>query len=226
MSKRILVVEDEELMRNIVKDFFEEEGYEVIEAADGQEALEKVDENELDLILLDIMIPKIDGFSVCRKIRKTKNIPIIMTTARSEDDDKLMGYEYGADDYITKPFSPKVLVAKANALLNRLHEPESEIIEMCGIEIDTNQHIIKINGEEIEFAQKEYDVLLYLMKNKEKAISRETLLTEVWGYDTFFGDIRTVDTHIKKIRAKLGDKAEHVKTLIKTGYKFTEHIEN
>ncbi|MCH5185462.1 MAG: response regulator transcription factor [Oscillospiraceae bacterium] len=226
MKTGVLIVEDEELIREVIKDYFEDAGFEVTEAADGAEAIELAEEREFDLILLDIMLPKVDGFSVCRKIRKTKSVPIIMITARGEEDDKLMGYEFGADDYITKPFSPKVLLAKANALIKRVSGTicnDENVISLAGITVNQSSHTVRIDEEYVELTPKEYDLLLYLMNNKGKVMSRDTLLSKVWGYD-YFGDLRTVDTHIKKLRAKMGDKAAHIKTIIKAGYKFEEAL--
>lgn len=226
MKNRVLIVEDEELIREVVKDYFEDADYEVTETGDGLEAIDLVDEQEFDLILLDIMLPKIDGFSICRRIRKTKSVPIIIITARSEEDDRLTGYELGADDYVTKPFSPKVLLAKANALIRRVSGTvcnEEGIISMAGITVNQASHTVHIDGEPVGLTPKEYDLLLYLMNNKGKVMSRDTLLSKVWGYD-YFGDLRTVDTHIKKLRSKIGSKAAHIKTIIKAGYKFDENI--
>ena len=224
MKKKVLLVEDEELMREVIKDYFEDGGFAVTETADGAAALEILEIHEFDVILLDIMIPEIDGFSVCRRIRKTNDVPIIMITARSDEDDKLLGYELGADDYVTKPFSPKVLLAKANALIKR-NKGEvcggEGIISAGGITVDQNSHTVAVDGTYIELTPKEYDLLVYLMKNRGRVLSRDTLLSKVWGYD-YFGDLRTVDTHIKKLRAKLGDKAVYIKTLIKAGYKFED----
>lgn len=226
MKNSVLIVEDEERLREVVKDYFEMAGYDVTETGDGLEAIEMVDEQEFDLILLDIMLPNVDGFSICRKIRKTKAVPIIIMTARSAEDDKLMGYEFGADDYITKPFSPKVLLAKANALIKRVSGTvcnDEGIISLAGITVNQSSHTVQIEEQYVELTPKEYDLLLYLMNNKGKVMSRDILLSKVWGYD-YFGDLRTVDTHIKKLRAKLGDKAVHIKTLIKAGYKFEENV--
>lgn len=222
MKKRILIVEDEDLMREVLRDYFQSAGYETTEAGNGMEAIELIDNQDFDLMLLDVMLPELDGFSVCRYVRKSNNIPIIMITARSEEDDKLNGYEMGADDYVTKPFSPKVLVAKANALLKRSEGRvlnDDGIVSAAGIQMDTNSHTVTADGEYIELTPKEYELLLYFMNNKGIVLSRDTLLSKVWGYD-YFGDLRTVDTHVKKLRAKLGDKASHIKTLIKAGYKF------
>ena len=228
MKYKVLIVEDEELMREVIKDYFEDGGFEVEECGNGNDALEMLEDYEYryDLILLDIMIPGIDGFSVCRRIRKTKDIPIIMITARSDEDDKLLGYELGADDYVTKPFSPKVLLAKATAILNRIHGTvvgENDVITLAGITVNQLSHTVMIDGAKVELTPKEFDLLYYLMINKGRVLSRDTLLSKVWGYD-YFGDLRTVDTHIKKLRAKIGDKAVHIKTLIKAGYKFEEKI--
>lgn len=227
MKQSVLIVEDEALMRDVIKDYFEDAGYEVTEADDGLKALELIEENDFSLILLDIMLPGVDGFSICRKIRKTKDTPIIMITARSEEDDKLTGYELGADDYVTKPFSPRVLLAKANALIRRTSGNvcgDEGVISGAGIVIDQNSHTVQVDGEYIELTPKEYDLLIYLMTNRGKVLSRDTLLSKVWGYD-YFGDLRTVDTHIKKLRSKLGERAKHIKTLIKAGYKFDETAE-
>lgn len=225
MKHKVLIVEDEALMREVICDYFERDGYECDEAEDGMSAVDMTLEKEYDLILLDIMIPELDGFSVCRNIRKNSAVPIIMITARSDEYDKLLGYEVGADDYVTKPFSPKVLLAKANALIRRASGRvcgDNDIVSCAGIEINTGSHTVCSDGNEIELTPKEYDLLLYLITNKGRVLSRDTLLSRVWGYD-YFGDDRTVDTHIKKLRAKLGSKASHIKTLIKAGYKFDEN---
>ncbi len=226
MKQSVLIVEDEALMREVIRDYVERDGYECAGADGGEKALEMFDEKEYDLVLLDIMIPGLDGFSVCHSIRKKSSVPVIMLTARSDEYDKLMGYEAGADDYVTKPFSPRVLLAKANALLRRVTgrvcgAPEE--ISAAGIVVNTSSHSVYVDGNEIELTPKEYDLLIFLMNNRGRVLSRDTLLSRVWGYD-YFGDYRTVDTHIKKLRAKLGDKAVHIKTLIKAGYKFDENI--
>lgn len=222
MKRSVLIVEDEDLMREVLRDYFCDADYEVSEARDGLKAIELVEEYDYDIILLDIMLPELDGFSVCRRIRKTKDTPIIIITARSDEDDKLIGYELGADDYITKPFSPKVLIAKANALIKRtrgnIRGGDNEI-GAAGIVINQDSHTVSIDNDYIDLTPKEYELLMYLMINKGKVLSRDTLLSKVWGYD-YFGDLRTVDTHIKKLRSKLGEKAGHIKTLIKAGYKF------
>lgn len=224
MKNKALIVEDEELMREVIKDYFESGGYDVTEAEDGKKALECIEEEDFDILLLDIMVPYIDGFSICRRVRKTSDVPIIMITARSDEDDKLLGYELGVDDYVTKPFSPKVLLAKANALINRSRGSvcDGEEISLAGITVNRGSHTVQIDDEYIDLTPKEYDLLLYLMMNKGRVLSRDTLLSKVWGYD-YFGDLRTVDTHIKKLRAKLGAKEVHIKTVIKVGYKFDEN---
>lgn len=224
MNKQVLIVEDEVLMREVIRDYFENDGYDVFETGDGLEAIEMTEERDFDLILLDVMLPGVDGFSVCRRIRRDKATPIIMITARSEESDKLTGYEYGADDYVTKPFSPRVLVAKAAALIRRCEGSVcDDVVSSAGIVINQNSHTVECDGQQIELTPKEYDLLLYFIMNKGRVLSRDLLLSKIWGYD-YFGDLRTVDTHVKKLRAKLGDKSVHIKTLIKAGYKFEENI--
>lgn len=226
MKRSVLIVEDEDLMREVLKEYFSDADYDVTEAKDGIKAIELAKEFEYDIILLDIMLPELDGYSVCRRIRKTKDTPIIIITARSDEDDKLIGYELGADDYVTKPFSPRVLLAKTNALIKRsrgtVRGSDNEI-SAAGIVINQDSHTVSIDNEYIDLTPKEYELLIYLMWNKGKVLSRDILLSKVWGYD-YFGDLRTVDTHIKKLRAKLGVKAAHIKTLIKAGYKFDEKL--
>lgn len=222
ISKTVLIVEDDALMRGIVADFFKEEGFLVLEAADGKAALELAEDQPLHLMILDIMIPEIDGWSVCRRIRKESDVPIIMLTARADEDDKLLGYDLGADDYITKPFSLKVLVAKAKMLMKRA---EGSIgkgdgqIELRGIKLDRLGRVVSVDGQVLVLAPKEYEILEYLMENKNVVITREMILEKIWGYD-YFGDLRTVDTHIRRIRAKLGDRAKVIITVIGSGYKF------
>lgn len=223
MKKKVLIVEDEVLMADVVRDYFRSDGYETTETRNGLEAIDIFDSDSFDLVLLDVMLPEIDGFSLCRYIRKKSDVPVIMITARSDEEDKLTGYEMGADDYITKPFSPKVLIAKANALLRRSggHVCEDKIVSAAGIVINDTSHTVTVDGEYVELTPKEYELLLNFMQNIGIVFSRDTLLSKIWGYD-YFGDLRTVDTHIKKLRAKLGEKAGHIKTLIKAGYKFEE----
>ncbi len=226
MKRKVLIVEDDDLMREVLTDYFSDANYEVDEATDGLTAIDKIEYKDYDLIILDVMLPELDGFSICRRIRKTKDTPIIMTTARSDEDDKLIGYELGADDYVTKPFSPRVLLAKANSLINRSHGTvigNNNEVSCSGITINQDSHTVSVDNEYIDLTPKEYDLLMFLMINKGKVLSRDTLLSKVWGYD-YFGDLRTVDTHIKKLRAKLGNKAVHIKTLIKAGYKFDENV--
>ncbi|MGK8829604.1 response regulator transcription factor [Bacillus paranthracis] len=225
MNKKVLLVEDERRLREIVSDYFRNEGFEVIEAEDGKKALELFAEHEIDLIMLDIMLPEIDGWSVCRRIRKESAVPIIMLTARSDEDDTLLGFELGADEYVTKPFSPKVLVARAKTLLKRadgvVGVAEENAMSLAGIEVNRLSRTVLVDGEEIILTHKEFELLVYLMENKGIVLSRQHLLDQLWGYD-YYGDDRTVDTHIKKLRNKLGDKAKHIGTVIRVGYKFEE----
>lgn len=225
MNKTVLLVEDERRLREIVSDYFRNEGFEVIEAEDGKKALELFAEHEIDLIMLDIMLPEIDGWSVCRRIRKESAVPIIMLTARSDEDDTLLGFELGADEYVTKPFSPKVLVARAKTLLKRadgvVGVAEENAMSLAGIEVNRLSRTVLVDGEEIILTHKEFELLVYLMENKGIVLSRQHLLDQLWGYD-YYGDDRTVDTHIKKLRNKLGDRAKHIGTVIRVGYKFEE----
>ncbi|MDP4179166.1 MAG: response regulator transcription factor [Bacillota bacterium] len=221
MDKTVLIAEDEGRMRELISDYLKREGLNIIEASDGEEALEKFNNEHIDLIILDIMMPKLDGFSVCRTIRKTSNVYIIILTAKEEEYDKLLGYELGADDYVTKPFSPKVLVAKTKALLKRTDETISTIegvTEIKGVSVNELSHSVTVDGEEIDLSPKEYDLLLYLMKNKGIVLSRDSLLNKVWGFD-YFGDLRTVDTHIKRLRQKLQNKSDIISTVRGSGYK-------
>ncbi len=201
MNKTVLLVEDERRLREIVSDYFRNEGFEVIEAEDGKKALELFAEHEIDLIMLDIMLPEIDGWSVCRRIRKESAVPIIMLTARSDEDDTLLGFELGADEYVTKPFSPKVLVARAKTLLKRadgaVGVAEENAMSLAGIEVNRLSRTVLVDGEEIILTHKEFELLVYLMENKGIVLSRQHLLDQLWGYD-YYGDDRTVDTHIKK----------------------------
>lgn len=222
MGKTVLLVEDDARIREIVSDYFNKEGFSMIEAVDGQEALALFEANEVKLVLLDIMIPQLDGWSVCKRLRKASDVPIIILTARSDEEDKLMGYDLGADDYITKPFSPQVLVAKSKMLLKRAEGSVGRvdgIIGINGIEINKLSRMVKCGTDFIDLSPKEYELLLYLMENKDIVLSREIILSRVWGYD-YYGDVRTVDTHVKKLRAKLGEKASAVTTVIGSGYKF------
>ncbi|SFI34667.1 MULTISPECIES: response regulator transcription factor [unclassified Bacillus (in: firmicutes)] len=225
MNKTVLLVEDERRLREIVCDYFRNEGFEVIEAEDGKQALELFADHTVDLIILDIMLPEIDGWSVCRRVRKESAVPIIMLTARSDEDDTLLGFELGADEYVTKPFSPKILVARAKTLLKRadgaVGQAEENMLSLAGIDVNRLSRTVTVDGEEVILTHKEFELLVYLMENKGIVLSRQHLLDQLWGYD-YFGDDRTVDTHIKKLRNKLGDKATHISTVIRVGYKFEE----
>ncbi len=218
---KILVVDDESRMRKLVKDFLAREGYGVIEASDGVEAMDIFyEEKDIALVILDVMMPKMDGWQVCREIRESSKVPIIMLTARSEERDELQGFELGVDEYISKPFSPKILVARVNAILRRtLGNAGGDVIEAGGILIDKAAHIVKIEGESVDLSYKEFELLSYFVENQGIALSREKILNNVWNYD-YFGDARTIDTHVKKLRSKLGEKGEYIKTIWGMGYKF------
>lgn len=221
---KILVVDDEARMRKLVKDFLSIKGYWVMEAENGEDAVEKFMANrDIKLILLDVMMPKMDGWETLRIIRENSNVPIIMLTARSEERDELQGFSLGVDEYITKPFSPKILVARVEAILRRSFGVEEEKIEMGGIVIDKAAHEVSIDGKIVELSYKEFELLNYFMENKGIALSREKILNNVWNYD-YFGDARTIDTHVKKLRAKMGTKGEYIKTIWGMGYKF--EVEN
>lgn len=220
MNKTILIVEDEIRIRFLLRDYFHKENFNVLEASDGREALEVFANNSIDLVILDIMMPEIDGFSVCESIRETSTLPIILLTAKSEEEDKLLGYDLGADDYVTKPFSPKVLVAKVKALLKRTDSHKDlSILNYNGLKINKLSHEVLINDEEINLSPKEFDLLLFLTENSGIALSRDKILNNVWGMD-YFGDIRTVDTNIKRLREKLLSKSEYISTVRGSGYKF------
>ena len=218
---KILVVDDESRMRKLVKDFLEREGFEVLEAGDGMEAMEIFyEEKEIALFILDVMMPKMDGWQVCREVRQSSKVPIIMLTARSEERDELQGFDLGIDEYISKPFSPKILVARVEAVLRRTHGIDaSSVMDAGGIEIDKSAHMVKIDGKEIDLSFKEFELLTYFVENQGIALSREKILNNVWNYD-YFGDARTIDTHVKKLRNKLGDKGNYIKTIWGMGYKF------
>ena len=218
---KILVVDDESRMRKLVNDFLSRKNYEVIEACDGEEAIDKFyADKDIALVILDVMMPKMDGWEVCREIRKNSSVPIIMLTAKSEENDELTGFECGADEYISKPFSPKILTARVDALVRRTYQIDnSEIIEIGGIEIDKAAHIVRIDGNEIELSYKEFELLTYFVENKGIALSREKILNNVWNYD-YFGDARTIDTHVKKLRKKMGEKGDYIRTIWGMGYKF------
>lgn len=219
---KILIVDDEEMIRNVVREYAEFEGYETDEAEDGMQAVEKCRKNDYDLIVMDIMMPKLDGYSACKEIRKTKQIPVIMLSARGEEYDKLFGFELGIDDYVVKPFSPKELTARIRAVLNRSagkKEQQADIMRFEGLEINIPGREVIVDGVPASLTPKEYDLLFYLVRNKGLALSRDKLLEEVWGYD-FYGDDRTVDTHIKMLRNSLGVYRKFIVTLRGMGYKF------
>lgn len=219
---KILVVDDESRMRKLVHDFLAREGYEVVEAADGEEALDIFySDKEISLIVLDVMMPKINGWEVCREIRKISKLPIIMLTAKGDESDELNGFEIGADEYISKPFSPKILVARVTALLRRANKigETPDIREAGGIVMDKTAHTVAIDGQNIDLSVKEFELLDYFMNNRGIALSRERILDSVWSYD-YFGDARTIDTHVKKLRSKMGAKGDYIKTVWGVGYKF------
>ena len=218
---KILVVDDESRMRKLVKDFLEREGHIIIEAADGMEAMDIFYENkDIALIILDVMMPRMDGWQVCREVRALSQVPIIMLTARGEERDELQGFELGVDEYISKPFSPKILVARVNAILKRGRAAASEdLIDAGVIVIDKAAHLVKIDDVPIDLSVKEFELLTYFVENQKMALSREKILNNVWDYD-YFGDARTIDTHVKKLRSKLGEKGHYIKTIWGMGYKF------
>ncbi len=219
----VLVVDDEARMRKLIKDFLVKDGFKILEAEDGEKALEVYDKNKknISLILLDVMMPKIDGWTVLKFIREdNKKIPIVMLTARAEEQDELLGFELGVDEYITKPFSPKILVARVGAILKRTKK-EEDIISCDGIVIDNIARIVTVDKKNVELSLREYELLKYLMENKNVALSRDKILNTVWKFD-FYGDSRTIDSHIKKVRHKLGKKGKHIETIRGIGYKFNE----
>jgi len=218
---KILIVDDESRMRKLIKDFLEREGYQILEAADGEEAMNRFYENrDIALMILDVMMPRMDGWAVCREVRESSSIPIMMLTARSEERDELKGFELGVDEYIGKPFSPKILVARVNALLKRVKGASfEETISVGGIEVNKAAHLVKIEGAEVELSVKEFELLVYFIENQKIALTREKILNHVWNYD-YFGDARTIDTHVKKLRSKLGEKGNYIKTIWGMGYKF------
>lgn len=218
----ILVVEDENILREVILDYLIEEGYEVLEAADGEQALELFESNSIDLVILDIVLPKLDGWSVCRRLRKKSNIPIIILTARSDEDDSLLGYELGADDYLVKPYSPRVLMAKVNRFLEKYSETtNTRVVAAGGIVLDLASRLVTVDGTDVSITHTEFEILAHLMQNKGIVITREQLIETVWGYD-YVGDARTVNSHIRNLRAKLGDKGDCIVTVIRAGYRFEE----
>ena len=220
-SLKILVVDDESRMRKLVKDFLTKKGFTVIEAGDGEEAVDKFFEvKDIALIILDVMMPKMDGWQVCREIRQYSKVPIIMLTAKSDEKDELQGFDLGVDEYITKPFSPKILVARVEAILRRSNVlAADDTMEAGGIELNKAAHEVLIDGKSVELSYKEFELLAYFMSNQGVALSRERILNNVWNYD-YFGDARTIDNHVKKLRSKLGAKGEYIKTIWGMGYKF------
>jgi len=221
LDTTILIVDDESRMRKLIKDFLIQKGFKTIEAEDGEKALEIFEENQnkIDMILLDVMMPKLDGWSVLRQVRQNSKVPVIMLTARGEEQDELFGFELGVDEYISKPFSPKILVARVQAILNRVKGNENEVKEYGGIAIDVAGRTVFVDGKQIEFSLREYELLKYLIENEKIALSRDKILNNVWNYD-YYGDSRTIDSHIKKIRHKLGKKGKYIETVRGIGYKF------
>lgn len=217
----VLIVDDESRMRKLIKDFLVKKEYKILEAVDGENAIDVFTENQdkINLILLDVMMPKLDGWSVLRQIRQQSNVPIIMLTARGEEQDELFGFELGVDEYISKPFSPKILVARVEALLKRTAKQTSNVYDVGGIEIDTDGRTVKVDSKIIELSLREYELLKFLVDNKGIALSRDKILNNVWNYD-YYGDSRTIDSHIKKIRHKLGKKGKYIETMRGVGYKF------
>lgn len=218
---KILVVDDESRMRKLVKDFLVKNNYDVLEAEDGAQAVDIFfEQNDIALIILDVMMPKMDGWQVCREIRAYSKVPIIMLTAKADEKDELQGFELGVDEYISKPFSPKILVARVEAILRRTNQVSADdLLEAGGIRIDKAAHSVAVDGQPIDLSYKEFELLTYFVENKGIALSREKILNSVWNYD-YFGDARTIDTHVKKLRSKMGDKGELIKTIWGMGYKF------
>ncbi len=223
---KILVVDDESRMRKLVRDFLAKSGYDVLEAGDGEEALDIFfAQKDIALVVLDVMMPKRDGWQVCREIREYSKVPIIMLTARGDEQDELQGFQLGVDEYITKPFSPKILVARIEAILRRTsRSAEGEILSCSGISLDKTAHQVTIDGQNVDLSYKEFELLAYFIENKGIALSREKILNNVWNYD-YFGDARTIDTHVKKLRSKMGGKGEMIKTIWGMGYKLEDDRE-
>jgi DNA-binding response OmpR family regulator len=219
ITRSILIADDEPRMIKLVSDFLKKDGYNVFVAENGRQVLDIFNERHIDLVILDVMMPEYDGWAVCREIRKTSRVPIIMLTARSGESDELFGFELGADEYVTKPFSPKILVARVQALLRRAAENKNSSVNLEGLEIDINGRSVIVDGLSLDLSMKEFELLLYLVHNEGKALNRDQILNAVWDYN-YFGDARTVDTHIKKLRQKLGDKGSFIKTMRGLGYKF------
>ena len=219
-SLKILVADDESRMRKLVKDFLSKAGFIVLEAEDGEQAVDMFfSDKDISLVILDVMMPRMDGWQVCREIRSKSKVPIIMLTAKGDERDELLGFELGVDGYITKPFSPKILVARVDAILRRSNALNDDIIEINGIKIDKAAHQVLIDGQDITLSVKEFELLSYFVANKGIALSRDKILNNVWNYD-YFGDARTIDTHVKKLRSKMGEKGDCIKTIWGMGYKF------
>lgn len=217
---KVLVVDDEARMRKLVKDFLSIKGFQVVEAGDGEQAIDIFfEQKDIALVLLDVMMPKMDGWEVCKTIRQYSQVPIIMLTARGEEQDELQGFNLGVDEYISKPFSPKILVARVEAILRRSSAISQEVLEVGGIRIDKAAHQVSIDGRPVDLSYKEFELLTYFTENQGIALSREKILNNVWNYD-YFGDARTIDTHVKKLRSKLEDKGDYIKTIWGMGYKF------
>lgn len=225
MEKTVLIIEDEIIMRDLISVAFRDNGFQVLEAADGEEALEIFEENSIDLVLLDIVMPKLDGWSVCRRIRSKSDVVIIMLTSRDDDEDQLLGFELGVDEYVIKPINIQVLLARSKRLLERVSNNNNlkNIINKSGITIDKEAYSVMLDDEKIEFAPKEYELLLFLIENEGRVLTREKILDTIWGYD-YFGDYRVVDTHIKKIRKKLKSKSIYIHTVVRAGYKFDTNV--
>lgn len=220
MNNKILVVDDESRIRKIIRDFLVREGYVVCEAEDGEAALDIFcSNNDIDIIIMDVMMPKMDGWQLCKEVRKLSKVPILMLTAKSEEQDELKGFELGVDEYISKPFSPKILTARVNALLRRTTGDSEEILDIAGITVNKIAHTVTIDGKEIDLSFKEFELLTYFMENRGIALSREKILNNVWNYD-YYGDARTIDTHVKKLRSKMGEKGKFISTIWGMGYKF------
>lgn len=220
MNNKILVVDDESRIRKIIRDFLVREGYVVCEAEDGEAALDIFcSNNDIDLIIMDVMMPKMDGWQLCKEVRKLSKVPILMLTAKSEEQDELKGFELGVDEYISKPFSPKILTARVNALLRRTTGDNEEILDIAGITVNKIAHTVTIDGKEIDLSFKEFELLTYFVENRGIALSREKILNNVWNYD-YYGDARTIDTHVKKLRSKMGEKGKFISTIWGMGYKF------
>ncbi len=220
---KILVVDDESRMRKLVRDFLTKSNYDVVEAEDGAQAVDIFfGQNDIALVILDVMMPKMDGWQVCKEIREYSKVPIIMLTAKSDERDELLGFELGVDEYISKPFSPKILVARVEAILRRTSQASAEeVVEVGGILVNKAAHSVSVDGQPVELSYKEFELLTYFMENKGIALSREKILNSVWNYD-YFGDARTIDTHVKKLRSKMGEKGDMIKTIWGMGYKFEE----